>query len=392
MEERLRWGTEFMSRTHRVEVMPAMRPSTVTEPCRVCGIAPFGPDRYLVLACTLEQEGYMKELEVRIVERATFVNVYRGRLHTKYKHPLQYGLTFSACGSGATFDAAKTTSKVAPASQLSLPPSSSSALSGSFFFIVCVDTVIKVTPTDDDQHVEYLLKVGRFKEAYSYARTHSLRQHKAVGIGYHLLQHLFGEKKYDEVAASLAEVVKDDYLEWERWICQFDQDGMSDMLVDVLPIYSCNSAESSGDAENTPLKNSRIKEEYYELVLLRCLEKNIFCFQRAVHKFKGMFRPDVVCRAAELRYNDWNTQATLGVDAREQRKALGDTYGFLLQISGDYDKAFQVLLRVENGDEIFKLIQQERLYAKAMEVLPLLFARNEGGTIQLLLEHVHSTV
>ncbi|RNF18269.1 putative vacuolar assembly protein vps41 [Trypanosoma conorhini] len=393
MEERLRWGTEFLSRTHRVEVMPAILPHTATEPCRVCGIAPFGPDRYLVLACTLEQEGYMKELEVRIVERATFVNVFRGRLHTKYKHPLQYSLTFSAGGGSAAAVAATSTtaSKVTPTSLLPSLLSASAALSESVFFIACVDAVIKVTPTDDDQHVEYLLKVGRFKEAYSYARTHSLRQHEAAGIGYHLLQHLFSEKKYDEVAASLPEVVKEDYLEWERWICQFDQDGMSDLLVDVLPIHSGSAGEKTAEDGKASQKNTRIGEEYYELVLLRCLEKDVLCFQRAVHKFRGMFRPQVVCNAAERHYNDWNMQGALGVIPDEKRKALGDTYGLLLQLGGHYDKALQVLLRVDNSDELFKLIRKEKLFAEAIEVLPALFARNEDRTIELLLEHVHPT-
>ncbi|EKF37899.1 hypothetical protein MOQ_001894 [Trypanosoma cruzi marinkellei] len=397
MEERLRWGTEFMSRTHRVEVAPAVRTHTTTEPCRVCGIAPFGPDRYLVLACTLEEEGYMKELEVRIVERTTFGNVFRGRLHTKHKHPLQYSLAFSVGGvsapaavSSMVESSVAATSRVAPTSVPSSMPLLSDTVPASVFFIVCVDAIIKVTPTDDDQHVEYLLRVGRFKEAYSYARTHSLRQHQAVDVGHHLLQHLFAEKKYDEVVSSLAEVVKEDYLEWERWICQFDQQGMSDLLVDVLPIQGGSSREINGDTEDVQEKIPRIGEEYYELVLLRCLEKNVLLFQRAVRKFKGMFRPDVVGHAAELRYNDGDMQGNVGGVNDEQKKALGDTYGLLLKLDGQYDRAFEVLLRVDQSDELFSLIREQKLFLKALEALPALFARNEDRTIELLLEHIYA--
>ncbi|KEG09325.1 vacuolar assembly protein vps41 [Trypanosoma grayi] len=394
MEERLRWGTEFLTRTHRVDVMPAIRTHSTREPCRVCGIAPFGADRYFLLVCTIEQEGHMKELEVRIVERVSFADVYRGRLQTKYKHPLQFSLAFSGGGTGGREGATAVTETAAAAAAapplLPLPSSSSSAspldvLSGSAYFIVCVDTVVKAIPISNDDHVEYLIQMDRFEEAYEYAGRYPLRRLQLANIGKGLLQHLFAGQKYKDVVSLLTEILGSDYAEWERWICQFDQHGVSDMLVNVLPpSYKSNAKDGDSSQGRT---DSRIGEEYYELVLFRCLEKDVLSFSVAVHKFKGLFRCDVVCRAVELRYNNWKLHGQSSGISDEQLTALGDAYGLLLRLNGQYDEALQVLLQVDQSGGLFEFVREKGLFAKAIEILPELFTRNEDKTIELLLEY-----
>ncbi|ORC90937.1 vacuolar assembly protein vps41 [Trypanosoma theileri] len=430
MEERLKWGTEFMSRTHHVDVQPAIQTHTLREAYRICGIAPFGANRYILLACIVEQEGCVKELEVRIVERETFVDVYRGRLHAKYKHPLQFSLAYS---SGITAGIGTTTTTTTTGTTLSetttVPSSSSSitmglnSLSDSMYLIVSVDAIVKAIPTDDDHHVEYLIKIHHYAEAYEYASCHLLNRHKLEDIGRQFLQHLFSEKKYEEVVSRLKDIIGNNYAEWERWIWQFDQQGVSYLLVDVLPkkentttttttttttdknnnnnnnnnndnnssnyINDNNNNNKSSEKHEEKVK-TRIGEEYYELVLLRCLEKDVICFQSAVKKFKGMFRLEVVCRAVELRYNEWKLKGNSTGISDEQTKALGDTYGLLLQLSGQNDKALQVLLQVDRSDQLFTFIREKKLVTKTIEMLPELFARNEDKVIQLLLEHIHA--
>ncbi|KAG8348957.1 vacuolar assembly protein vps41 [Trypanosoma vivax] len=385
-EDRLRWGPEFCARTHRVDVRPPIRTNKGRHPYRVCGIAPFGTDRYLVLAGMVKQEGCVHQLEVRIVERDTFVNVYRGHISTNYRHSLQFSLAYSI-GTGAISPRGKSVSR---------GTSSHEVLKECAYFIVCVDTVMKAVLTDDDDHVEYLISVDRVAEAYEYAQCHKITRLKLEDIGRCFMHYLFAMARYDEVVTCLPKIVSKNYAEWERWVVQFDQQGVSDLLIDVLPT-TVSADNKAGSAESCcagkDAEPTRIGEEYYELIILRCLERNILRFGEAVQRFKGLFRVDVVCRAVGVRYNDCKLHNCSGEVSEDEKKVLGDAYGLLLQLKGQYDDALQVLLHVSGSDELFQLIRDKCLFEKAMELLPELFANNEEKTVQLLLEqlaHIHT--
>ncbi|CBH11776.1 vacuolar assembly protein vps41, putative [Trypanosoma brucei gambiense DAL972] len=373
-------GRESGSRNQRVIVHPPVLTDTLRDPFRVCGMAAFGADRYAVLAATVEQEGCVGELGVRIVDRATFDPVYCARIATSHKHTLQFCLAFTQASCESAFEAPKLTMNNTPQHDPALPTK------GSMYFVGCGDVIIRAAPADEDDHVQYLLGVGQVPEAYEYAQKYALTRYDLKGIGWRMLQHLLAVGKHEEAAFHLPRIIQYDCTEWETWIVKFDQRGLSHLLADVVPTKLPGNGSQSGCARETGNPSERIGEEYYELLLQRCLEKDVARFRKAVRRLSGLYKLEVICRAAEVRYNDWRLQVHRGSNVpEEEMRDLGDAYGMLLKLNGQYNEALRVLSRVAHSNELFELVQERHLFSEALELLPELFATNEGKTVELLL-------
>ena len=314
-----------------------LRPSRTAFPYRVCGIAPFGPQRYVVLASLVDPhaEGVMKDLEVRVVERASLRDVYRGRMPARFIHPLQLRLAYlDPLASSQSHTAV--TSNAAAASSSPLDLFSPSPLTQ--YFILSVDTVVKAKPADVDDHVEFLLRTGQFEQAYTYAALHlrQLRWHVLQQVGHQWLLHLFETRATDSTAILkiielLPELVpRYDSLAWEQWIYRLDTCGESWRLVALLPGRSAASAEhnfdhyrgfprdddddggggaagdppASPEPAASPTLQVPIRREYYDLVLLRCLRHDANLFYAVLHKFDTLFSVPVVLKATEAAYRE----------------------------------------------------------------------------------------
>ncbi|CCD17033.1 unnamed protein product [Trypanosoma congolense IL3000] len=362
--------------THKVIVQPPTYTNTVRDPFRVCGMAPFGGDRYVILAATVEQEGCVQELAMRIVERATFAEIYRARISLNYKHTLQFHLAHTR-GIGGTAPLVSKGGITSSSRPNSLPR-------GVMYFVVCVDTVVKALPKDDDDHVDYLLSVNRVSEAYEHAQNNTLSRHSLKDIGRMYLKDLFTRGMFEETASRLQSIIGYNYAEWEAWIVRFDQQKLSYLLVNVVP--ATVTQYSTGDNHSAEEETySRIGEEYYELLLLRCMEFTPQDFKQAARRLAGFYRLEVVCRGAAVRYNDCRLRTHSGEASQDVLRDVADAYGLLLKASGRYEEALLVLLRVSQSNELFELIHEKCLFEKAVELLPDLFARSETETIELLL-------
>lgn len=305
------------STIYRVEsyTTAALRPSAAGNPFRVCGVAPFGPDHYLILACIIDgdgsntnhnssvsnagtrpREGVMRDLEVRVVHRLSMRDHYRGRMMVRYAHPLQLGLT---CHYGGEAGAQEQ-------QQRPLPPPPAVGTEGgvqfppadAVYYIVSADSVIQAAPCTEDDHVDFLLQCERYEEAYAYALRHDdghlhnhqhhkqqrpslLRRHSAGRIGQRMLQAMLAAdgdhttksntnitkptasggiaespSPSDRVVGLLPScVAPTDSASWERWIFVFDQRGESWKLSRALPTREALSAAAKLDAFGSSRSN-----------------------------------------------------------------------------------------------------------------------------------------
>ncbi|CAG9578325.1 putative vacuolar assembly protein vps41 [Leishmania major strain Friedlin] len=310
-----------------------LRPSTTLFPYRVCGIAPYGPQRYVVLAGIVEggTEGVLKDLEVRVVDRDSLTDVYRGRMPIRFIHPLQLRLTYLEFLPSLA-------AKPAPAAslpQLALPTDPLAPSPMMQYFILSVDTIVKAVPSDIDDHVEFLLCTSQFECAYRYAAAHArqLRRHVLEHVGQQWLMHLFHNRSTEEgallkIVELLPELIpRDNSAAWEQWIYRLDTCGESWRLIALLPASTGASAEykvtstqdmqeeqdayaEHADAAARSLPRpvatlqTPIQREYYDLVLLRCLRHDPSLFFAALHKFYTLFSVPVVLKATEVVYRE----------------------------------------------------------------------------------------
>ncbi|KAG5498641.1 hypothetical protein JKF63_02927 [Porcisia hertigi] len=317
----------------RLRTTDPLRPSGTVLPYRVCGIAPYGPQRYVVLAGIVERgaEGVMKDLEVRVVKRDTLTDVYRCRMPVRFIHPLQLRLTY--LGVPPTL-AGRVRSPASP-QQVALPPDPLAPSPCTQYFILSVDTVVKAVPPDIDDHIDFLLRSGQFEQAYRYASTRAcqLRRHALGHIGQQWLMHLFHNRDAEDGALLklielLPEVVpRDNSAAWEQWIYRLDTCGESWRLIALLPastgasaeyrLTSPSGVEGYSDTHADPVVSEAplsapavatvqipIQREYYDLVLLRCLRHDPILFYAALHRFKTLFSVPVVLKATEVAYRE----------------------------------------------------------------------------------------
>ncbi|KPA83148.1 putative vacuolar assembly protein vps41 [Leptomonas pyrrhocoris] len=318
-----------------------LRPGRTPFPYRVCGIAPYGPQRYVVLASIVDPhaEGVMKDLEVRVVERSSLLDVYRGRMPVRFIHPLQLRLTYL---DPTPSQSAAANAAISSGPAVSLDPLWPSLLTQ--FFILSVDAIVKATPADVDDHVEFLLRSGQFEKAYAYAALHArqIRRHVLQQVGHQWLLHLFESRGEDprailRIIELLPELVPDyDSLAWEQWIYRLDTCGDSWRLVALLPgrgaasaVYNVDDATTAAAAALAPASPLQpaaaktvqvpIKREYYDLVLLRCLRHDANLFYAALHKFDTLFTVSVVLKATEVAYREHcSSHAWWAVDEDEK--------------------------------------------------------------------------
>ncbi|XQJ28984.1 vacuolar assembly protein vps41, putative [Leishmania guyanensis] len=332
-----------------------LRPSSTLFPYRVCGIAPYGPQRYVLLACIIEHgmEGVMKDLEVRVVDRGSLTDIYRGRMPIRFIHPLQLHLTYLELLPSL---AARSAS---PASlrQLALPPDPLAPSPMTQYFILSVDTIVKAIPSDIDDHVEFLLRTGQFERAYRYAVAYArqLRRHVLEHVGQQWLMHLFHNRNTEDgalrkIVELLPELIpRDSSAAWEQWIYRLDTCGESWRLVALLPASTGASAEyrvgSTSDVEEVedthvehavamtrslppPVATLQtpIQREYYDLVLLRCLRHDPRLFYAALHKFNTLFSVPVVLKATEVAHREQCATAAWWED-NDSDEEEGETEG-----------------------------------------------------------------
>ncbi|KAG5472354.1 hypothetical protein LSCM1_03753 [Leishmania martiniquensis] len=305
-----------------------LRPSATLFPYRVCGIAPYGPQRYVVLAAVVEcgREGVMKDLEVRVVDRDSLTDVYRGRMPVRFIHPLQLHLTYLQLPPSLAPQSASP-------SHLAVPPDPLAPSPMTQYFILSVDTMVKAMPSDVDDRVEFLLRSGQFEQAYRYAATYArqLRRHVLGNVGEQWLMHLFRNRNTEEgallkIIELLPELVpRDNSALWEQWIYRLDTCGESWRLIALLPASTGASAEyrvarppAIEDGEEASVEPAAgatrplpppvatlytpIQREYYDLVLLRSLRQDPILFFAALHKFNTLFSVPVVLKATEVAY------------------------------------------------------------------------------------------
>ncbi|KAK7194242.1 vacuolar assembly protein vps41 [Novymonas esmeraldas] len=313
-----------------------LRPSGTSFPYRVCGIAPYGPQQYVVLACIVDRgaEGVMKDLEVRVVDRGSLADVYRGRMPVRFIHPLQLHLTYLDPPPPPPAPAVAVAAAAAAADVLAPSPMTQ-------YFIRSVDTIVKAMPSDTDDHVAYLLRTSQFERAYRYAVTHArvLRRHVLEQVGQQWLMHLFAHRGDGDDAAVLRivellpEVIsRDSSAAWEQWIYRLDTCGESWRLVALLPGSTGASAEyrvaSASAATGTAAVavatlQAPIRQEYYDLVLLRCLRHNPSLFYAALHKFHTLFSVSAVLKTTEALYRECCASAAWWEDGEDGERAAG---------------------------------------------------------------------
>ncbi|AYU80932.1 vacuolar assembly protein vps41, putative [Leishmania donovani] len=335
-----------------------LRPSSTLFPYRVCGIAPYGPQRYVVLAGIVEgdTEGVLKDLEVRVVDRNSLTDVYRGRMPIRFIHPLQLHLTYLELLPSL---AAKPASAASPP-QFALPADPLAPSPMTQYFILSVDTIVKAVPSDVDDHVEFLLRTSQFERAYRYAAAHArqLRRHVLEHVGQQWLMHLFHNRSTEEgallkILELLPELIpRDNSAAWEQWIYRLDTCGESWRLIALLPASTGASAEyrvastpdmqeeqdayaehADASARSLPRPvatlQTPIQREYYDLVLLRCLRHDPSLFFAALHKFHTLFSVPVVLKTTEVVYREQCAAAAWweGDDSDEEKNDNGDQHG-----------------------------------------------------------------
>ena len=350
LEDRVK-KNEF-TKTLKADVECGFRTSLVDSPYRICGVAPFGKEMLLFLTCTIDgnMEGHMKDLEVRLVDRKSFGDVFRGTMHMKHKHQLLFSMAYFP----------------------------TDTLIDSTYYVVSMDSVIKATPCDDDDHVEHLLRMQQYQEAFDFARSKALKRRSTAEIGRNLLDHLVSRGEYERAATQFDKTLGNDAEEWERWISLYDQREQSDLLVKYLPVMVQGTVHGP-----------RIKKEFYELVLNRCLEKDIVVFKSAVNRFEGLYEYETVGNAVESKYNRMKRDKMQGKTINEREMLmLGETYATLLEKQDKFNDALSILMEIKRSTDLFTFIKKNNLWAKAYDILPELFEKSAEQTILLLLDHI----
>lgn len=419
--------------SHRIEVAvgPPLRTSATSFPYRVCGIAPYGPLHYVVVACVVDgaMEGTMQDLEMRVVERNTLADTYRGRLQVQHPHPLQLRLSFMDHPLPATGSSP-------PSSHQLLVSTSAVPLVSLQYFVLSADSVLRAFPSDVDDHVAYLIRIERYDAAYAYAAKHhlALRRHVLEDVGQRWLRQILSSGAPDsaaQVVEWLPRVLSPgNGAAWEQWIYLLDTKGESWRLVDQLPALPVSGDDEGKLSLSPPLaaELSQLRAEYYDIVLLRCLDHDPSLFYRALHRFQHLFTADVILKAVEKKYQAvypllvWGAKdgategcgdsvagvGSLDIPTAERDSAVGSrvdqqaarrhsiaaSYGFLLRQCGRYEEALHAALQLppspESDTELFSLIRSQQLFSTVLDLLPELLQKRPAPTLGLLMEHVVS--
>eukprot|EP00667_Euglena_gracilis_P001286 EG_transcript_1285 len=243
------------------------------------------------------------------------------------------------------------------------------------FYVLTPAEIVTARPADDDDHVAWLLSLGRYPQALQYLqqRGHTFHQpeHSIGAVGHRYLTLLVDDGRYVEAAGLLPLLLGPDASRWEEWFFVFLDRGQLHALAPLLP----------ADPEGL-----RLSATVYALCLTYLLRTDPEVGLHYVSTWSTALY-DVPPLIEALRHDLALISSSASAPLSTQEAALLRALAHLYEASEQYQDALGVYLRLRD-EGTFRFVERHALYAALKDhVVPLLEVDREAA-LRLLAAHV----
>lgn len=237
------------------------------------------------------------------------------------------------------------------------------------FFIMCPKDVVLAKPREDDDHITWLLEIGKFEEALEAVKaSRNVRKHSVLTVGKQYMDYLIEESKLDptmlDKASSLCtEVLGKSKTDWEEEVNKYADMGMLYAIAPHLPRGPEFVLEPS----------------IYQNVLNNLL----VCDQSARYL-------NIIQQWNPTLY-DINAQINATIERLTRRSgdySLQEALGQMYCYDEKYEKAINIYIDIglRSRDKIFRLIKEQKLYSLLWNKLMPLMEIDAHKTARMLAE------
>lgn len=227
------------------------------------------------------------------------------------------------------------------------------------FYVLAPKDLVVARPRDLDDHITWLLDLGKYEEALLAVDETRLQRHTLAAVGAQYVEHLLRSGDIEAAAAICPKIVRDDGAQWEVWIVRFARLKRLDAI-----------------ARYVPLRQPVLKDYVYELILNDFLNNDPGKFLETVTAWPpSLYKVQNIITAVREK---------LKKDSNEQ---LMDALAKLFTYNGEYDNTLLIYLRLKRGDA-FGLIAERQLHDKVRDKVRLLCEFDEERAIALLVDSV----
>lgn len=230
------------------------------------------------------------------------------------------------------------------------------------YYVVSPKEIIVGRPRDGSDRVTWLLEHSRYEQALDIIESDvTLTQATREQVAGQYLEFLVSQDCFEEAAALMPRLLKDNAAVWERWVYMFAQ-------MRQLPAM----------APHIPIERPTLRQTAYEMML------HAFLLNRADHSIllalvkdwpTHLYSVTTLTEAVlhRIRAPGGDTEALLQVAAQ------------LYQIQGRYDLALAIYLR-QQQPAVFDFIQEHHLLPVLHERVAQLLSIDEERATQLLMD------
>lgn len=230
------------------------------------------------------------------------------------------------------------------------------------YYVVSPKEIIVGRPRDGSDRVTWLLDHSRYEQALDIIESDvTLSQATREQVAGQYLEFLVSQERFEEAAALMPRLLKDNAAAWERWVYMFAQWRQ-------LPAM----------APHIPVQDPTLRQTAYEMML------HAFLLSRADHSI-------LLALVKDWPTHLYSVPTLLEAVLHRIRAPGGDTEALLqvaaqlYQLQGRYDLALAIYLR-QQQPAVFDFIQEHQLLPVLHERVAQLLSIDEDRAIQLLMD------
>jgi hypothetical protein len=227
------------------------------------------------------------------------------------------------------------------------------------FYVLAPKDLVVARPRDLDDHLTWLLDLGKYEEALLAVDETRLQRHTLAAVGAQYVEHLLRSGDIEAAAAICPKIVRDDGAQWEVWIVRFARLKRLDAI-----------------AKYVPLRQPVLKDYVYELILNDFLNNDPAKFLETVSTWpSSLYKVQNIITAVREKLK------------KDTSEPLMDALAKLYAYNGEYEHTLHIYLRLKRGD-VFGLIAERNLHDKVRDKVRLLCEFDEERAIALLVDSI----
>ncbi|KAJ9450214.1 Vacuolar protein sorting-associated protein 41-like protein [Diplonema papillatum] len=265
------------------------------------------------------------------------------------------------------------------------------------YYVLSPRQIVVFMPCNTDDRINWLLKRKKFEEAIRVVKAQKqyVVNHTWQTVGEKYLDHLVDQKQYTKAAGLMREFLGTDGKLWKKWICVFREKEQLAAIVDSVPVD----------------RHLNLGSEVYEMILHYFLWKTEISGAQSFYKAVKEWPPDLYNRGPIINSTRQRLEelekpeildppATAGTTLKEAvvpKHTTDDHYSLisvalahLYEQQGQRENALKIHLELGRSD-VFDFIDRHGLHhAVEKNVVPLLW-KNMPRALNMLVKH-HSVI